>query len=159
MNIPLLIIIHHQNDSRRMNVFLMSYMGSMSFCVWCYTLKNFKWKGTAIPFWLRKNVICFPSEIYLLCWNGILIFIKHCIFIWEWKTCHSKFGMELPFPNAIPALRVYVYTRESNLVKSHSKFNLAVIQTFKMFPCPIERVGNPSNLMPVAELKDSLSPS
>ncbi len=26
--------------------------------------------------------------------------------IWEWKTRRSKFGMELPFPNAMPVLRV-----------------------------------------------------
>ncbi len=55
----------------------------------------------------EKNVICFSSEIYLLCWNGIHIFMKHFIFIWEWKTPHSKFGMELPFPNAMPILRVH----------------------------------------------------
>ena len=33
----------------------------------------------------EKNVICFSSEIYLLCWKGIHIFVKHFISIWEWK--------------------------------------------------------------------------
>ena len=76
-------------------------------CFYIYTLENLKWTRIAIPFWLRKNVICFSSENYLLCLNGTHIFVKHFIFIWEWKTCCGKFGMELPFPNEIPVLRVY----------------------------------------------------
>ena len=39
----------------------------------------------AIKFWLRKNVICFSSEVYLLCWNDIHIFVKDFILIWEWN--------------------------------------------------------------------------
>ena len=65
----------------------------------------------ALPFCLRKHVICFLSEIYLLCWNRIHIFIKHFIFIWEWKTSRSKFGMEFPFPNEISILRVWALAK------------------------------------------------
>ncbi len=39
-------------------------------------------------------------------WNAIHLFITQFIFIWEWKTGRSKFGMELPFSNLIPVLRV-----------------------------------------------------
>ena len=31
-----------------------------------YTLKNLKWTGMAIPFWMRIYVICFLSEMYFL---------------------------------------------------------------------------------------------
>ncbi len=67
-----------------------------------YTLKNFKWTGMAIPCWVRKYLICFSSEIYFLYWNVIHIFIKHFIFIWEWKTRRSKFEMRSPFSITIP---------------------------------------------------------
>ncbi len=42
--------------------------------------KKLKWTGMAIPFWVRKYVICFSSKIYLLYWNGIYIFVKYFIF-------------------------------------------------------------------------------
>ncbi len=110
------------------------YLPEPNFLPWCqglnltlvsdiYTLKNFKWTRMAISFWVRIYVICFSSEIYFLYQNGIHSFIKRFIFIWEWETPRSKFGMEFPFPNDIFILRVYkkadmLYINTSSLLVS-----------------------------------------
>ncbi len=56
----------------------------------------------AIPFWVRKYVICFSSEIYLPYWKRIYISIKH-LFLFEngkyvaasleWETSFSKMNI------------------------------------------------------------------
>ncbi len=63
-----------------------------------HTLKNLKWTGMAMPFWVRIYVICFLSEIYWITTRN---------FISQWKTHRSSSRMESPFSsNKIPVLRV-----------------------------------------------------
>ncbi len=90
----------------------------INFSVIGYILKNLKWTGMAIPFWVRKYM-WFAShlKIYLLYWNGIYIFIKHFIFNWEWKTRRSNFRMGSPFLKRISVLRLYMLSWYNRLIR------------------------------------------
>ena len=58
-------------------------------------LSNFKWMGMAIPFWLRKYVLCFSSErqILDLIWNLPALDVRH---VPEWGYCTSNLWQKCP---------------------------------------------------------------
>ncbi len=67
-----------------------------------------------------------------------LKFLKHFIFIWEWKTRHSKFGMRSPFSIKTIVLRVQRHKHKSWNLYLHDtvlfKVTSDLILSYRNFP-------------------------